>query len=103
MWRDALATEEPTYVEARLLRADGQYRWFVIYRVALRDENGKVMYDVELTHKGRKYEMDINGDGTYGDATGPNPTLTGAQLQALGIGSVSVRSFGASGVVSQVS
>jgi PAS domain S-box-containing protein len=42
-WRDALATEEPTYVEARLLRADGQYRWFVIYRVALRDENGKVI------------------------------------------------------------
>jgi PAS domain S-box-containing protein len=42
-WRDALATEEPTCVEARLLRADGQYRWFVIYRVALRDENGKVI------------------------------------------------------------
>jgi len=43
-WRDAaLAEGEPTYVEARLLRADGQYRWFVIYRVALRDESGKVI------------------------------------------------------------
>jgi signal transduction histidine kinase len=40
-------------VEVRLRRADGQYRWFVVYRVALRDENGKVTkwystgYDVE--------------------------------------------------------
>jgi hypothetical protein len=27
-------------------------------------ENGKVMYDVELTQKGLKYEMDITDDGT---------------------------------------
>jgi uncharacterized membrane protein YkoI len=27
-------------------------------------ENGKVMYDVELKHQGRKYEMDIQEDGT---------------------------------------
>jgi hypothetical protein len=32
------------------------------------------------------YTWDINGDGTFGDATGPHPTLTWAQLQALGIG-----------------
>jgi hypothetical protein len=25
---------------------------------------GKVVYDIELTHKGRKYEMDIQEDGT---------------------------------------
>src|SRR5262245_1921694 len=25
---------------------------------------GKVVYDIELTHKGRKYEMDIQADGT---------------------------------------
>ena len=31
------------------------------------------------------YSWDINGDGTYGDATGASPTLTWAQLQALGI------------------
>src|SRR5262249_11811835 len=29
------------------------------------------------------YSWDINGDGVYGDATGVNPTLTWAQLQAL--------------------
>jgi uncharacterized membrane protein YkoI len=27
-------------------------------------EDGKVVYDVELKHKGRKYEMDIQEDGT---------------------------------------
>jgi uncharacterized membrane protein YkoI len=27
-------------------------------------EDGKVVYDIELTHKGRKYEMDILDDGT---------------------------------------
>src|SRR5262249_26997829 len=31
------------------------------------------------------YSWDINGDGTYGDATGVQPTLTWSQLQALGI------------------
>ena len=31
------------------------------------------------------YSWDINGDGKYGDATGPSPTLTWAQLNALGI------------------
>ena len=31
------------------------------------------------------YSWDINGDGAYGDATGSNPTLTWAQLVALGI------------------
>jgi uncharacterized membrane protein YkoI len=27
-------------------------------------EDGAVVYDIELTHKGRKYEMDIKEDGT---------------------------------------
>ncbi len=28
------------------------------------NEKGKVMYDIELKHEGRKYEMDIKEDGT---------------------------------------
>lgn len=36
--------------------------------------------DDELT-----YSWDVNGDGTYGDASGVSPTLTWAQLNALGI------------------
>ena len=31
------------------------------------------------------YSWDINGDGVFGDATGAKPTLTWAQLEALGI------------------
>ncbi len=31
------------------------------------------------------YSWDVNGDGTFGDATGENPTLTWDQLVALGI------------------
>jgi len=53
MWRDALATGEPWHTEERVRRADGQYRWFAIDRVAARDENGKITkwygtaYDIE--------------------------------------------------------
>jgi PAS domain S-box-containing protein len=53
MWRDALATGEPWHTEERVRRADGQYRWFAIDRVAARDENGKIIkwygtaYDIE--------------------------------------------------------
>jgi ELWxxDGT repeat protein len=32
------------------------------------------------------YAWDLNGHGTFTDATGPSPTLTWAQLRALGIG-----------------
>ncbi|HEY4309282.1 MAG TPA: proprotein convertase P-domain-containing protein [Pirellulales bacterium] len=32
------------------------------------------------------YSWDLNGDGVYGDATGASPTLSWAQLEALGIG-----------------
>lgn len=31
------------------------------------------------------YSWDVNGDGTFGDATGVNPTLTASQLSTLGI------------------
>jgi hypothetical protein len=35
-----------------------------IRSVEKEEEDGKVIYDVELKHKGRKYEMDIQEDGT---------------------------------------
>jgi PAS domain S-box-containing protein len=53
MWRDAFASGEPWHTEERVRRADGQYRWFAIDRVAARDENGKIIkwygtaYDIE--------------------------------------------------------
>jgi PAS domain S-box-containing protein len=53
MWRDAFATGEPWHTEERVRRADGQYHWFAIDRVAARNENGKIIkwygtaYDIE--------------------------------------------------------
>jgi PAS domain S-box-containing protein len=52
-WDAALATGRPFETEARLRRADGEYRWFVTRRVPLRNGDGDVVawyaaaYDVE--------------------------------------------------------
>ena len=42
-WRAALAAGQPFEKEARLRRADGQYRWFLIRAVPLRDERRNVV------------------------------------------------------------
>ena len=42
-WRTALATGEPWEAEARWRRADGEYRWFHVRSVALRDESGSIV------------------------------------------------------------
>ena len=42
-WRAAFAAGEPFEKEARLRRADGAYRWFVVRAVPLRDELGRVV------------------------------------------------------------
>src|SRR5260221_513859 len=39
-WRAALASGEPFEAEARVRRADGQYRWFLHRKVPMRDERG---------------------------------------------------------------
>jgi PAS domain S-box-containing protein len=52
-WRAHLATGTPFQREQRDRRADGEYRWHLIRRVPLRDENGEVIkwygagYDIE--------------------------------------------------------
>jgi PAS domain S-box-containing protein len=42
-WRAHLATGQPFEMEQRLRRADGEYRWFLVRRVPLRNENGEVI------------------------------------------------------------
>jgi PAS domain S-box-containing protein len=42
-WRAAMAAGEPYEDEMRLRRADGQYRWFLIRTVPLRDEQGSII------------------------------------------------------------
>ena len=42
-WRASLANGEPLSIEARVRRADGQYRWHTMRRVPLRDEKGNII------------------------------------------------------------
>jgi PAS domain S-box-containing protein len=41
-WRASIATGEPFEHEARVRRADGEYRWMIHRKVALRDERGNI-------------------------------------------------------------
>jgi PAS domain S-box-containing protein len=43
-WRTAFAAGKPFEKEARLRRFDGQYRWFLIRAVPLRDEQGNIVH-----------------------------------------------------------
>src|SRR5260370_445474 len=42
-WRASLASGEPFLHEARVLRADGEYRWMLHHKVAVRDERGQIV------------------------------------------------------------
>jgi formate hydrogenlyase transcriptional activator len=42
-WRASLASGEPFLHEARVRRADGEYRWMLHHKVPLRDEQGKIL------------------------------------------------------------
>ena len=42
-WRGSLTTGVPLEVEARVRRADGQYRWFLHRKVPLRDDQGTIV------------------------------------------------------------
>ena len=55
-WRAALAAEKPFEKEARLRRADGQYRWFLIRAVPLLDNQGNLVkwYGVTIDIEDRK-------------------------------------------------
>ncbi|WP_263354632.1 PAS domain S-box protein [Acidicapsa acidisoli] len=42
-WRTSLTVGEPTELELRLRRADGEYLWFLVRRVPLRDDTGHIV------------------------------------------------------------
>jgi len=43
-WRAGLASGEPFETEARVRRVDGEYRWFLLRNVPLRDEEGRIVH-----------------------------------------------------------
>jgi PAS domain S-box-containing protein len=55
-WRRDLTAGEASEDEIRLRRADGEYRWFLVRTVPLRDEQGKVVkwYGVSIDIEDRK-------------------------------------------------
>jgi PAS domain S-box-containing protein len=55
-WSDCLATSQPFQMELRLLRADGEFRWHLVRRVPLRDDQGAVVkwYGVGFDIEDRK-------------------------------------------------
>jgi len=59
-WRAALLEGKPLETEARLRRADGQYRWLLIRAVPLRDEAGNVVkwYGISTDIEDRKRAED---------------------------------------------
>src|SRR5580658_7526066 len=42
-WRASLASGEPFVHETRVRRADGDYRWMLHHKVAVRDEHGNIV------------------------------------------------------------
>ena len=42
-WRESLASGKPFLYEARVRRADGEYRWMLHHKIAVRDEHGKIV------------------------------------------------------------
>jgi len=42
-WRASLATGEPFLHETRVRRADGEYRWMLHHKIALRDGDGEIL------------------------------------------------------------
>ena len=55
-WRISVVSGEPLEYEARFRRADGQYRWFQVRAVPLRDQRGKILkwYGVTTDIEDRK-------------------------------------------------
>jgi PAS domain S-box-containing protein len=43
VWRASLASGKPFLYEARVRRADGEYRWMLHHKVAIRDEQGNIV------------------------------------------------------------
>jgi PAS domain S-box-containing protein len=55
-WRISVVSGEPLEYEARFRRADGQYRWFQVRAVPLRDRRGKILkwYGISTDVEDRK-------------------------------------------------
>jgi PAS domain S-box-containing protein len=63
-WGASFASGEPYEQEIRVRRADGEYRWFLSRRVALRDKRGKIVkwYGAAIDIQDRKRAEQLQAD-----------------------------------------
>jgi PAS domain S-box-containing protein len=78
-WRTALATGEPMESEARLRRADGKYRWWLIRNVPLRDDQGSITKwygtAIDIEDRKRVEEALRQSEEQWRDVFENNPTM----------------------------
>jgi PAS domain S-box-containing protein len=78
-WHAALAAGKPMESEARLRRADGKYRWWLIRNVPLRDELGKIVkwYGTAIDIEDRKQAEEAlrQSEEQWRDVFENNPTM----------------------------
>jgi PAS domain S-box-containing protein len=78
-WRTALATGEPMESEARLRRADGKYRWWLIRNVPLRDNQGSITKwygtAIDIEDRKRVEEALRQSEEQWRDVFENNPTM----------------------------
>ena len=67
-WRTSVASGEPFLYEARVRRADGQYRWMLHQKVALRDEQENIVkwygtsIDIDDSKRAEEAISDASGE-----------------------------------------
>ena len=66
-WRATLASGEPMRTEVRVRGADGEYRWWLVRNVPLRDENGNIVkwYGSSTDIEDRKRAEQLQADLTH--------------------------------------
>ena len=79
-WRTALATGKPFEHEARVRRADGEYRWMFHHKVPLRDERGNIVkwYGSSIDIEDRKRAEEQVRRSEFYLAEGQRPARTGS-------------------------
>ena len=65
-WRAGMAVGEPYEIEMRLQRADGEYRWFLVRTIPLRDDRGNIVkwYGSSVDIEDRKRAEEIQAAQT---------------------------------------
>jgi PAS domain S-box-containing protein len=83
-WRGALESGLPLESEARMRRADGEYRWLLIRRVPLRDQRGQIVHwygtGVDIEDRRRAEEKVRQADSERRTAIDRIPALVWSSL-----------------------